>query len=130
MRIPTMLGRITALLVLLTSAGAVAGEWKTYEPSAFAEAQDAGRTIFVAVHADWCPTCRAQRPILESLIDEAIFEDSVAFSVDYDKQKDFLREHRVRYQATLIVFKGLAEVDRSLADLNQTSIRELFAVGL
>ncbi len=43
---------------------------------------------------------------------------------------DFLREHRVRYQSTLLVFRGRAEIGRSLGVLDGERIRELFLAGL
>ena len=131
MRMLIRIVRLAAVLVVVAAApAAVAGEWRDYDPAAFAEAQDAGQTIFVAVHANWCGVCRRQMPILESLVDEAAFEDAVTFRVDYDTERDFLREHRVRYQSTLIVFRGRAEIGRSLGELDGETIRELFLAGL
>jgi len=69
-------------------------------------------------------------PILEAVIKEERFRDAVAFRVDFDTQKKFLRDHRVRWQSTLIVFKGEVERGRSVADLNPDSIAQLFARGL
>ncbi len=69
-------------------------------------------------------------PLLESVMEEEKFRDVVALRVDFDKQKDFLREHGVRLQSTLIVFKGREEKGRSISDLDKDSIRRLFAKGL
>ena len=69
-------------------------------------------------------------PLLESLIEEKPFRGAVAFQVDFDSQKDFLRAHRIRWQTTVIVFKGRQEKGRSTADLNVDSIRRLFKKGL
>lgn len=52
------------------------------------------------------------------------------FQVDFDKQKDFLRDHAVRWQSTLIVFKGKSEKGRTTGDLNPASIRQLLEKGL
>ena len=41
-----------------------AAETVNYTPAAFDAAQKAGRSILVEIHAPWCPTCRAQTPIL------------------------------------------------------------------
>ncbi len=38
---------------LLSPAAASAGEWRAYDPGAFAESRKAGKTVFVSVHADW-----------------------------------------------------------------------------
>ena len=68
-----MLSRRRALLaaVAATAAFAVpafATETQVFTPDAFAAAQKAGKPIFVAIHASWCPTCAAQRPILSQLM--------------------------------------------------------------
>jgi hypothetical protein len=69
-------------------------------------------------------------PLVESLMHETRFKDVAAFRVNFDTQKDFLREFGVRWQTTLIVFKGKREIARSLADINKSSIRNLFLKGL
>ena len=130
MRFLTRIARFAAVVVVMAPVAAFAGEWRDYEPAAFAEAQRAGETIFVAVHADWCSSCRAQKPILDALVDEPRFDDAVAFVVDFDTQRDFRAEHQVRCQTTLIVFKGEDETGRSLGDRNQDRIRALFETGL
>ena len=122
--------RLAAVLLVVAAAPAVAGEWRDYDRAAFAEAQQAGQTIFVAVHADWCPSCRAQRPTLASVIGDAAFQDAVAFVVDFDTEDEFLIEHQIRYQTTLIVFKGTTETGRSLGEQDRGRIRALFATGL
>jgi thioredoxin 1 len=122
--------RLAAVLVVVGVAPALAGEWRDYEPAAFVQAQQNRETIFVAVHAIWCTTCRAQRPILNTLVDGPAFSDAVAFIVDFDTEKNFRRDHQVRYQSTLIVFKGQSETGRSLGERNQERIRALFTTGL
>ncbi len=69
-------------------------------------------------------------PLTQALLQEEKFRGVAAFQVDFDNQKDFLREFGVRWQTTLIVFKGKKEVGRSLADLSKSSIRELLLKGL
>ena len=69
-------------------------------------------------------------PLTQALLHEEKFRGVAAFQVDYDNQKGFLREFGVRWQSTLIVFKGKKEVGRSLADLSKRSIRELLLKGL
>ena len=130
MRLLTAIVRFAAVVFVLAPVAVFAGEWRGYEPAAFADAQQAGDTIFVAVHADWCPSCRAQRPTLANVIDDAAFKDAVAFVVDFDTEREFLRQHEVRYQTTLIVFKGATETGRSLGEQDPERIRALFETGL
>ena len=101
-----------------------ATETKPFDPTAFAEAQKAGKPIFVGVHA-WCPTCKAQDPILSELMSGPKFKDLVYFVVDFDSQKDAVKSFGVRTQSTLIAFKGTKETGRSVGDTNRSSIAAL-----
>ena len=69
-------------------------------------------------------------PLTKELLSDKKFKNVAAFQVDYNNDRDFLRSHRVRWQTTLIVFKGKKEVGRSTGDLDQSSIRSLFEKGL
>lgn len=69
-------------------------------------------------------------PLVESLLGEKPFESVVAFRVNFDTQHDFLKAFGVRWQSTLIVFKGKKEVGRSVGDVNKDRIRRLFEKGL
>jgi len=116
-----------AILVLsLAPLAAQAGQ--PYDPKAFAEAQAAGKSILVDVHASWCPTCKQQKPIIESL--EKAHPKLVVFLVDFDTDKAALKQFRVQYQSTLIAFKGKAEVARSTGDTDPQVIGALVAKAL
>jgi thioredoxin-like negative regulator of GroEL len=108
-------------------AGAAA---QRFTQAAFDAAQAAGKPILVEVTAPWCPTCRAQQPILQKLTAEPRFRDLVFLSVDFDSQKDVLRSLRVQSQSTLVVFKGRQEVGRSAGDTNEASITALVAKSI
>jgi len=114
-----------ALVAALMSVPAVAAELRSYSKEAFAAAQTAGASILVDVHASWCPTCRAQEPILNKLEQSEKFDKLVVFKVDFDTQKDALRALRATSQSTLIVFKGAAETGRSVGDTKAASIAAL-----
>ena len=94
-------------------ASAFAAETRTFDSGSFAAAQKAGKPILVAIHASWCPTCKAQKPILSELMAEPKFKDLIYFVVDFDTQKDAVKFFGARMQSTLIAFKGATEIDRS-----------------
>ena len=97
--------------------------WADYTPAAFAMAQQEGKTIVVDVYADWCPTCKAQAPILDELQSEAALADATFFKVDYDVHKDFLKDHRIPRQSTVLVFNGKEEAARSIAETDRERLR-------
>ena len=87
-------------------APAYATETKPFDPASFDAAQKAGKPIFVAIHASWCPTCKAQKPILGELMAEPKFKNLIYFIVDFDTQKDAVKYFGAQMQSTLIAFKG------------------------
>src|SRR5262249_15556004 len=130
-----MLSRRSVLLVA-AAAGAVAvapafavGP-QPFNDAAFTEAQKAGKPIFVAIHASWCPICKAQEPILAQLMADPKFKDLAYFTIDFDSQKDLVRRFGARMQSTLIAFKGAAEQGRSVGDTNRASIAALLNKAL
>ena len=110
---------------ITATAPAHAFQMQPFDIKAFEAAQAAGKSILVEITAPWCPTCKAQKPILSGLAAKAKFKDLVAFDVDFDSQKDLLRKFDVFMQSTLISFKGSKEVGRSTGDTNASSIEAL-----
>ncbi len=114
----------------LATTVARAAEQKAYNAAAFDAAQKAGKPILVVVHASWCPTCKAQAPILSKIEQEPRYKDLVVFRVDFDAQKDVLKHFDARMQSTLIAYKGATETARSVGDTNAASIAALVAKSL
>ena len=106
-------------------ASAFAAETRTFDLGSFAAAQKAGKPILVAIHASWCPTCKAQKPILSELMAGPKFKDLIYFVVDFDTQKDAVKFFGARVQSTLIAFKGATETARSVGDAGRSSITAL-----
>ncbi len=107
------------------TASAETKGWSTYDAREFAMAQAKGETIVVDVYADWCPTCRAQAPILEELRVENQSEGVKFVKVNFDDEKAFLRAHRIPRQSTILVFKGETEVARTIAQTNRAELRRI-----
>jgi thioredoxin 1 len=125
-----MLSRRSALFTAVAAtavfaAPAFATETEAFTPDALAAAQKAGRPIFVAIHATWCPICKAQTPILSELMADPKFKNLVYFVVDFDSQKDAVNFFGAQMQSTLIAFKGEHETGRSVGDTDRASIAAL-----
>ena len=125
-----MLSRRAALLAAAAGSSvfvtpAFTTETKPFTQDDFAAAQKAGKPIFVAIHATWCPTCKAQKPILSELMAEPKFKNLVYFVVDFDSQKDAVNFFGAQMQSTLIAFKGEHETGRSVGDTDRSSIAAL-----
>jgi thioredoxin 1 len=116
---------IASLAAMPMMAGAMpsrAAEKMSFDAKAFQAAQSDGKAILVDISAPWCPVCKAQGPILDSLWKRPEFKDFAVFDVDFDTQKGVVRSFHATSQSTLIVFKGKAELARSVGDTDGRSI--------
>lgn len=126
-----MLSRLliaTATLVMSASL-AWAGSFAKFDQSAFDAAQKAGKSIVLHVHADWCPTCKAQFPILDELRADERLQQVSFVRVDFDDNGEFLRKYRVPRQSTILLFRGGREVARSIAETDRDRLRAFVLDG-
>src|SRR5579859_2872159 len=108
------LARLLAVLAILAGPLAYAAAQRPFDDRAFKAAQDAGKPVLVEIHADWCPTCKAQLPILNKLSSEPAYTPIERFRVDFDSQKNVVKRFKATTQSTLILYKGKTEVARSV----------------
>jgi thioredoxin 1 len=114
-----------AMLTLVVSSFAWAGPQEAYTSARFDQLAKEGKPILVAIHADWCPTCKAQKPILHQLMAKPEYKDVTELTVDFDKNRSALKRFKVSMQSTLIAFNGKNEVGRSLGDTSKDGIESL-----
>lgn len=117
--------RSFVLLVPFLASGAGFAAEGAFNATQFDALNKEGKPILIAIHADWCPTCRAQAPIVSSLLKTPEFKGITAFRVDFDSQKETVRRFNASTQSTLIVFKGGKEAGRSVGDTRQEGIAAL-----
>jgi thiol-disulfide isomerase/thioredoxin len=116
----------SAFTFLLFTSPLLAAEIFPYTQPAFDAAQAAGKPVVIEISASWCPTCKAQRPVLDELAARDSFKDVVILNVDFDSQKDIVRSLGANTQSTLIAFKGKTEVDRSVGVTDPSAIEAMF----
>jgi len=117
-----MLIRAVFALFALCASGLALAVGTPFDQAAFAKGQQSGKPILVAVHADWCPTCRAQDPLLSDLLKRPEFKDFSAYRVDFDTQEDVVKKFKVPMQSTLLLFKGGKEVARSTGETRRDEL--------
>lgn len=118
---------VAASLAFLTASSASAFERADYTDAAFKAAQEAGKPVVVDVFAPWCPTCKAQQEVFESLESKPEFAKVVLLKVDFDSQKDVVRSFKAQAQSTLIAFKGTTETARSAGVTDLAEIEKLIS---
>lgn len=116
--------------LLLVSAGAASAMEVPFNPSAFDQARAAGKPVVVYFHADWCPTCRVQQPIVAALAAEPAFKAVTIYEADFDTETALEAALNVHQQSTFVVFKQGREVTRSTGQTQEAVIRAVLQKAL
>jgi thioredoxin 1 len=85
----------------------------------------AGKPVAVVFHADWCPTCRAQAPVLKTLSETPSLSAVTVYVADFDTEKGLKKALGVTRQSTIVVFKQGKETARSTGDTQQPALAAL-----
>lgn len=117
----------TIALFVLSSAAALAaaGEIKPFSQQEFDRLTHANQPVVLDVSASWCPTCKAQKPIIDALIKQPAYKDVTLLTLDFDANKPELKKFKVAMQSTLVAFKGAQEVGRSTGDTTPAGLEGL-----
>ncbi|MGE0554081.1 MAG: thioredoxin family protein [Gemmatimonadales bacterium] len=125
MRLPSR-GAVLALVLLLALGGKrlylnlrpnapLPEGFVEYTAETWRGLEAAGGPLLVEVYASWCPTCEVQHRALDGMLRDPRYQAVTGVRVDFDRDADFLRAHRITRQSTLLVFAGGMEVSRTVA---------------
>lgn len=120
---------IVSGLLLAAATLSHALEVKPYSAAALAEAEKTNQPVALHFHADWCPTCRAQDKVVQTLKNDKGL-DLTILTVNYDTEKDLKRRFKINSQASLIVLRGQKETARLVGDTTTDGIRNALKTAL
>lgn len=117
----------SAIAITLASLMSVtmAGEIKPFSQTGFDALTASGKPVVLDISATWCPTCKAQKPIIDSLMKQPAYRDVTLMTIDFDTEKPTLKKFKVSMQSTLVAFKGTQEVGRSVGDTSPVGLESL-----
>lgn len=116
--------------LLLALAGTAAADEVPFNQASYAQALAAGKPVVVYLHADWCPTCRAQQPIVDRLSKEPRLKDVTIYVADFDQETALEKSLKVTQQSTFVVFRHGHEVTRSTGQTTEPAIRAVLEQAL
>jgi thiol-disulfide isomerase/thioredoxin len=125
-----LLARLFALISLVALSIAARAATLPFDQAAFDKAVAEGGPVIVQFHADWCPTCKTQAPIVAQLLAEPRLRAVKLFVADFDNEKALKKSLRVSTQSTFVVFKGGKEVARSTGQTARAAIEATFVKAL
>lgn len=91
-------------------------EKETFTQERFNELREAGAVVLVDIFADWCPTCAKQQKLIQQYRDENPDNEFHILEVDFDDNKQAVRELRAPRQSTVLLFKGNEQYWYSVAE--------------
>ncbi|MGC1522148.1 MAG: thioredoxin family protein [Steroidobacteraceae bacterium] len=116
-------------MMILIATFAFAAE-TPFNQAQFDAMRAAGKPVAVVFHADWCPTCRAQAPVLKDLLQSPALKSVTLFVADFDTEKALKKSFGVTQQSTIVVFKDGKEVARSTGDTQRGNLDALLRHAL
>jgi thioredoxin 1 len=116
--------KILSLAFILSSGLASARLPEPFTPENFEASKKEGKVILLHFFADWCPSCRAQKKVMDSILSERELNEIVFLRVDYDNALRLRKEFKVNRQSTLIVLRGEREVARKAGITDKDEIRD------
>ncbi|MDB5817934.1 MAG: thiol reductase thioredoxin [Rhizobacter sp.] len=125
MNLPKFLAYTAVASLAFLATIASAGEIKPYSQKEFDTLTHAGKPVVLDIRASWCPTCKAQQPIIDSLMKQPVYQDVTMLTIDFDSQKKTVHRYKVTMQSTLVAFKGDKEVGRSVGDTTPAGLEGL-----
>lgn len=114
-----------ALLALTVSITPAIAANIPFDQANFENLLKQGKPVVLHIHADWCPTCRAQQAVLDDLLPLVEYKDLPVLRANFDNEKTLLRTYKIRKQSTFIIFKNGKEVTRSTGETDSTRIAAL-----
>jgi peroxiredoxin len=96
----------------------------------FQSARKNGDKILLHFHADWCPTCKAQKTVLSRLQESGYLRGIRFYTVDYDKETEFKKEMKVTEQSALLTFYGMFETGRVTGVTDEQTIKSFIDKSL
>ncbi len=101
------LARFFLLSVLTIAVNfAYALEKEKFTQERFEALQKAGEVVLIDVFANWCSTCKKQQAAIESYRKNNPDNAFYILEVDFDAQKEYVKQFRAPRQSTLLLYKG------------------------
>lgn len=117
-------------LALMLAAVPAFGAEMPYDAATYQKLLASGQPVAVDIYATWCPTCRAQAPLVKSITAEPQFKSLTVLLANFDTEKALCKSLNVSEQSTLVVFRNGKEVARSTGDTTKAGLTHLLLAAI
>jgi len=122
--------KILVIFFLLISTNAFSAENQrlNFTIETFEEAKKNGETVVVTAWNKYCGTCKRQKVVLDQA--EKDFKDVLFLYYNHPKMKDVAKYLKIDHRSTILVYKGSAEVSRTLGQVDKSVIYSNIEKGI
>ena len=122
--------KILVIFFLLISTNAFSAENQrlNFTIETFEEAKKNGETVVVIAWNKYCGTCKRQKVVLDQA--EKDFKDVLFLYYYHPKMKDVSKYLKIDHRSTILVYKGSAEVSRTLGQVDKSVIYSNIEKGI
>ena len=110
---------LTLILCIFAFSFSTFAKETTYNKIDFDKALSEGKVVVVSSWIKYCTSCASQMKVLNKAINE--FDNIEYFAFDVTN-KEIANSFNVKYQTTLLIFKGGNEVYRSIGETSKDLI--------
>ena len=122
--------KIFVIIFLLISTNVFSAEnhRSNFTIQKFEEAKKNGETVVVTAWNKYCGTCKRQKVVLDQA--EKDFKEVLFLYYNHPRMKDIAKYLKIDRRSTILVYKGNAEVSRTLGQVNKSVIYSNIEKGI
>ena len=122
--------KILVIIFLLISTNTFSAENQrlNFTIETFEEAKKNGETIVVTAWNKYCGTCKRQKVVLDQA--EKDFKDILFLYYSHPKMMNVAKYLKIDHRSTILVYKGDAEVSRTIGQVDKSVIYSNIKKGI
>ena len=122
--------KILVIIFLLISTNLFSAESPrlNFTIETFEQAKKNGETVVVTAWNKYCGICKKQKVVLDEA--EKNFKNVLFLYYNHPKMKDIAKYLKIDYRSTILVYKGSAEVSRTLGQVDKSVIYSNIEKGI
>ena len=119
---------VIIFLLICTNAFSAENHKLNFTIETFEEAKKNGETVVVIAWNKYCGTCKRQKVVLDQA--EKDFKDVLFLYYSHPKMKNIATYLKIDHRSTILVYKGSAEVSRTLGLVDKSVIYSNIEKGI
>ena len=119
---------VIIFLLICTNTFSAENHKLNFTIETFEEAKKNGETVVVIAWNKYCGTCKRQKVVLDQA--EKDFKDVLFLYYSHPKMKNIATYLKIDHRSTILVYKGSAEVSRTLGLVDKSVIYSNIEKGI